>query len=327
MNREPFIRAHEATWAALETLLSRLGSRSPRTVRGEARARAASLPALYRQVCHHLALARARQYGSDLEQRLHDLAHSAHQQLYRRTQTGRGRFFELIAAVFPRRVRAEGRLVWLCAALFFGPLFAMASAVALSPDLVYSVLAPEQVADLELMYAPNPDAEERASSSDLKMFGVYVSNNIGIAFRTFAIGIFFGVGAVFILVYNGVVIGAVFGHLFNVGYQHNLLPFVAGHSSFELLAIVLAGTAGMRLGLALLAPGRASRGAALLAAARAQMPVIYGFTLMLLVAAFIEAFWSSSVTIPPPVRYTVGIAGWLGVLAYFFLMGRGKRGS
>jgi uncharacterized membrane protein SpoIIM required for sporulation len=154
------------------------------------------------------------------------------------------------------------------------------------------------------------------------MFGFYLYNNIGIAFRTFASGIFVGIGSVFILIYNGVVLGAVGGHLYNAGFGGTFFPFVIGHSSFELTAIVLAGATGVRLGLAVLAPGRTTRSRSLREAARASVPVLYGMTALLVVAAFVEAFWSAS-AIAPQVRYLAGAAGWAAVLGYLALAGRG----
>jgi hypothetical protein len=47
-----------------------------------------------------------------------------------------------------------------------------------------------------------------------------------------------------------------------------------------------------------------------------------GATLMLLLAAVVEAFWSSSPVIPPGIKYAVGALGWLLVAAYLGLAGR-----
>jgi uncharacterized membrane protein SpoIIM required for sporulation len=154
------------------------------------------------------------------------------------------------------------------------------------------------------------------------MFGAYLYNNIGIAFRTFASGIFFGLGSAFVLVYNGLVLGAVAGHLHNAGFGETFYPFVIGHSSFELTAVVLAGSTGVRLGLAALAPGRMTRARSLRETARECVPVVYGLTVLLVVAALVEAFWSAS-PVPPPARYLVGAAGWAAVLGYLALAGRG----
>ena len=70
--------------------------------------------------------------------------------------------------------------------------------------------------------------------------GFYVYNNVGIAFRCFATGILFGLGSLFFLIYNGITIGTVLGHVIAAGHGHNILTFVCTHGTFELTAIGIA---------------------------------------------------------------------------------------
>lgn len=314
MNRDLFERRYGPGWTELETMLLALEKR--RRPPGAER-----FPELYRRLCHHLALARTRRYGADLEQRLHGLALRGHQQLYRGDAASPWSLAWWLRAGFPRTVRRDGRLVLACLALLALPTLGMGVGVAAAPDLVYAVLGADQVAGFETMYDPGL-REPREAGTSVMMFGYYLYNNIGIAFRTFASGIFIGVGSVFVLVYNGLVLGAVGGHLHNAGFGTTFYPFVIGHSSFELTAIVLAGATGVRLGLAVLAPGRKPRGRSLRDAARASVPTLYGLTALLVMAAFIEAFWSAS-EIAPLVRYAAGAVGWAAVLGYLAFAGRG----
>ena len=92
--------------------------------------------------------------------------------------------------------------------------------------------------------------------------------------------------------FNGLHIGATFGHISQLGFGENLFSFVAGHGSFELTAIVLCGGAGLKVGYALLNPGSYKRILAVQLAAKEAIKIVYGAALMLLFAAFIEAYWS-----------------------------------
>lgn len=315
MSREIFEKSHELQWKELEASLDRM-EKSPRG------APAPDFPELYRQVCHHLALARHRRYGADLELRLNRLVLRGHQQLYRSRASDLAAALRFATSGFPRLVRSEARLVLLCLLLFAGPLLAMLLAVPWRPELALSVLPPSTVEEMGEQYAPNGSLEAgRPVDSDLLMFGFYIRNNIGIAFRTFASGILAGLGSIFYLVYNGLAIGAVMGHIEHMGYQGNFYPFVIGHGAFELTAIVLAGVAGLRLGLALLAPGRLSRSQALLASGRRAIGVVYGMAGMLTIAAFLEAFWSPSPA-PDTVKLVVGGLLWAYVIFYFLFAGR-----
>jgi uncharacterized membrane protein SpoIIM required for sporulation len=158
--------------------------------------------------------------------------------------------------------------------------------------------------------------------TDWVMFGFYIRNNIGVAFQCFAGGLFAGLGAFFLLAYNGSFVGALAGYLTERGMSSTFYSFVATHSAFEVTAMVLAGAAGLRIGHSLLAPRRLTRVQALVQATRDSVVVLYGVTAMLFVAAAIEAFWSSASWIAPAIKYTVGGACWTSVIAYFVLQGR-----
>jgi len=154
------------------------------------------------------------------------------------------------------------------------------------------------------------------------MFGFYISNNISVSFRTFASGILFGVGSIFFLVFNGLLMGAVAGHLTNAEFTQTFFSFVVGHGSFELTAIAISGAAGLKLGYSLLAPGNLMRKESLMRASKVAIQLVYGVIIMLVIAAFIEAFWSSNNVLMPWQKYLVGGFLWALVIGYFVFSGR-----
>ncbi len=85
---------------------------------------------------------------------------------------------------------------------------------------------------------------------------------------------------------------------------------------------MLAGAAGLRIGHALIAPGRRTRVQALVAASGDTAVLLYGTTAMLVVAAVVEAFWSSATWLALPVKYSVAAVCWAAVLGYLTLQGR-----
>jgi uncharacterized membrane protein SpoIIM required for sporulation len=170
-------------------------------------------------------------------------------------------------------------------------------------------------------------SDGRAESQDAMMAGFYVYNNVGIAFRCFATGIFFGLGSVFFLVYNGLVTGTVLGYVIDAGAGRNILTFVLGHGAFELTAIVIAGGAGLRMGWALVRTDGLTRLGSLRAHSTEVARLVLGAALMLGVAALIEGFWSPS-ALPDPVKWSVAGTLWVGVMIYFVFAGRrAARGS
>jgi uncharacterized membrane protein SpoIIM required for sporulation len=183
--------------------------------------------------------------------------------------------------------------------LFFGPSLAMLAALQFFPDFAYYVLSPDQISGFHEMYDPaNRRLGMRGTDTNFAMFGYYVWNNVQIGFQTFAGGLAFGIGTVYYLVANGVVIGAVAGYLTQIGFAVPFYSFTAGHSALELMAIVVAGAAGLKLGSALYAPGSRSRKSALIATAGQAVRLMWGAAGMFFVAAVVEGFWSPLTTVP-----------------------------
>ncbi|MFI5314810.1 MAG: stage II sporulation protein M [Myxococcota bacterium] len=281
------------------------------------------LPALYRHVCNDLSLVRERQLSTALVAELNDLALRGHQLLYQ-ARTGQwSSVAEFLSVAFPRAVRREWRLVLACHLLFYSLALGLGALAYRSPDVIYSFIEEPAVKQFEDMYEPEHGTVgvERAAADDAAMFGFYIWNNISIAFRTFASGLAFGVGTLASLVFNALTLGMVAGHLIRQGSAQPFFAFAIGHSAFELTAMLLAGVAGMRLGLAIVAPGPRTRLASLRTAASESLPIIAGAALMLTIAAGIEAFWSPRV-LPAGVKYGVGAGLWTLVAAWLAFAGR-----
>src|SRR5512134_3217011 len=326
MRQAVFETRHAPDWRRFEAWLDRHEKLARREQPPAADALPdAEVPRAYRHVCQHLALARDREYSPDLVDRLNRLALRGHHLLYGARGSRGARAIEFVVAGFPRLVRAERALVVAAACLFFGPLFLLLAALQSYPDFVYYLMPPEALAKFQEMYNPgNKRLGMRDADDNVAMFGFYIWNNVKIGFQTFAGGIAFGLGSIFYLLSNGVLIGAIAGYLTQIGYGTTFWAFVSGHSAMELVAIVLSGAAGLRLGGALVAPGQRSRKAALVAAAKPAVRLMYGAAGMFLVAAFIEAFWSPLTAFPPLTKYLVGAVLWGIVIGYFLFAGRDR---
>jgi uncharacterized membrane protein SpoIIM required for sporulation len=319
-----FEALYHSEWKELESqlLLIKNGRRHQRNgadpIQGE------RVAELYRRACEHLALARARNYPRYLLDRLDRVTADAHQVIYQRREFGLSRVKRAFTHDFPRAVRANASYVWTSAALLFVPMLLVGWLVYQRPDLILSVTSAEQAAEFEQMYSDSAETigNTRGPDTDWLAFGGYIANNTGIGFQCFASGIFFGVGSLFFLIFNGVQIGAVAGYLTERGLSETFYSFVVTHGAFELTAIVLAGATGLRLGFSLVAPGRRGRVQSLTQAARETMIIVYGFAVMFLIAAAIEAFWSSARWLPLPLKYSVAAICWISVLSYFTLQGR-----
>jgi uncharacterized membrane protein SpoIIM required for sporulation len=315
-----FEELYQAEWTELEGLLDQLLRRKKAArdtpIRGE------RVAVLYRRACEHLALARARSYPAYILVPLERLTADAHQVIYQRREFGLAKVRHFFGIEFPGTVRANAGYVWLSAALFYIPAIAIGWLMYVRPELILSVVDAGTAASFEHMYSQAAKAVGRAAQSDVLMFGFYIRHNIGIAFQCFAGGLFAGIGSLFYLIYNGAIIGAVAGYLTERGHGPTFWAFVVTHSAFELTAIVLSGAAGLKIGYSLVVPGRLSRVQSLVAATRDCAPIVAGAAGMLLIAAALEAFWSSASWLPHFVKYGVAAACWIGVLGYLTFQGR-----
>ena len=330
MKQAAFEEKFGPRWRLLEGQLRALdgepGQRRIRTLHGAF----LDFPQLYRDVCRDLSIAVERSYSPRLLDHLNRLALDGHRHLYRRNAEFGTAFLRFAAIGFPGRIRRDWRFVGVAAALFCVPAFFIFAGILAAPELIYSVMSAEQINGFEMMYDPEARrigttgtiGTERTAETDVQMFGYYIMNNIGISFRIFASGIAAGFGSALFLVSNGLLLAAVSAHVIHLGFEETFFPFVIGHGAFELSAIVLSGAAGLKLGYALVAPGNTRRVDALRSAAAESVQIIYGVIAMLVVAALLEAFWSSKASIPASAKLVGGAVLWAAVAAYFGFAGR-----
>ncbi len=275
--------------------------------------------ALYRLSCEHLALARSRGFPLHVIERLSSITSRAHQIIYRQSDAGLARVARVLLEDFPAMVRRLRVYVVIAAALLMIPTIAIGIATYLNPDLILSIVDRSTAVQFEQMYSPAAQAfgRPRNIASDWLMFGFYIKNNIGIAFQCYATGVAFGLGALYFLLANGAFGGGIAGYVASLGYGGTFFPFVATHSAFELTAIILCGAGGLRIGQSVLLPGRLTRVAALEFAARETSVIVFGAAVMLVIAAAVEAFWSSAPWVTSTAKYVCAGFCWILVLCFF----------
>lgn len=314
------MRACQARWTDYDRLL---GQREGGRFRD--RAAAWGFPRAYRQVCRDLNLARAQRFSLALVDRLNRMVWAGHQLLYR--QRGQSPLAGLRGLVleFPAALRRFRAAFLLCHVLFYGLAGLAFLYCAAAPEHVRQILGDDTLAQLSESYDPanRHFLKPRGVSTDADMFGFYIYNNISIGLRTFAGGALAGVGSLAMLVFNAIFLGAAAAHIHQSGFDQTFFSFVLGHGAFELTAIIIFSLAGFELGKAIIMPGRLSRSGMLRRQGQAVLPLVAGATLFLVVAATLEAFWSSS-TLAPVIKFRVAAVLW--ALVYGFMIFGGRRG-
>ena len=323
MTQRNFIFKREQDWKELERLLTETGKKGS-SARSRIRERAAWFPRAFRQLTGDLNTARSNGYDPVLIERLNRLTLEGNQILYGSKPFSLKAFSTFLFQTFPRSVRAQWKSFCACFFIFFGLAVFTALLCVRFPGFIYELMSPWETMSLEDMYNPESPyyLKPREVSTDADMFGFYIYNNISLAFITFAGGLIAGIGSLFILAFNGIFIGAVAGHIINCGFYSTFFPFVIGHSAFELTAIILSAQAGFSLGYRLFITRGLSRGASLREAGKTAIPIISGSALMLVIAAVIEAFWSSRHELGTTIRIIAGSFMIFLVFFYFVFIGR-----
>jgi uncharacterized membrane protein SpoIIM required for sporulation len=316
VNKPSFLQKREPAWQRFEVLLARAEASGSRLTPEEV----TELSELFRALCYDLAQVRSRDWGSSLESYLNDLVVRGHGAFYGRRPAEKGQVLHFLSTRFPRLLRENRHFFWSALALFAVPMAVSWIVVAREPSLAHRVLPGTDLYTMEQMYSGEIEEGERP---DAAMAGFYVQHNTSIAFQCFALGFFLGLGTAYVLLANGIMLGTVAGYVTSQGHSERFLSFVVSHSSFELTAIVVAGTAGLVLGHAIVAPGALSRAGALRARGRVAVELALGSAAMLFVAAMIEGFWSAQ-PLEPIVKYVVALFLWLAVIGYLGLSGRSE---
>lgn len=312
----------EATWRELDHLLADLDAEP---LRRASTSQVLRLGELYRAACTDLMLAEAHDLPRDTVAYLHGLVGRAHNAVYR----GKGfRFADWGATLFgevPRRLRADPALR-LAALVFWGGFLLCAALAAGRPGFTEKLIGEPFVAQMDEMYSQPVDEKRKdgLSRNDTAMAGFYIQHNTSIGLQCFAWGLVFGLGSLYELASNGMILGAVFGHMLSGPNARNFYVFVTAHGPFELTAIVLSGAAGLRLGWGLIDTRGQTRLASLHREAVRALPTVGAAAVLFVLAAFLEGYVSAS-RLPYAAKAGVAIASAALLIAYLGLGGREFR--
>lgn len=312
---EKFIEARRPRWERLEKLLQSLE-------RGKGRSlQPSDLPdvgRLYREATADLARLQAFQQEAALPDELLDylnhLVARAHGQIYRSPIPGWTRLLSFLHSTFPQTFRAT--CSWTLAALaifLFGCAYGFVAG--LIDDTFIPLVAPphliQQVEGGKVWFDSILAVRPLASS-------VIMTNNISVTFLAFALGITFGLGTVYIMAFNGLLLGTLAALCHLHGLSVDFWSFVLPHGVIELSAIFIAGGGGLLLGSALVAPGDLSRKEALTQRGRKAVQLILGCVPLLIFAGVVEGFFSPA-HLPPWIKFLTAALLFVFLLCYLIL--------
>jgi len=312
-----FIDTRKDNWKRLEELLAKTEGVSG--LRGLPRAEVRELGELYRRAAADLAVARAETRDPKLINYLNGLVIRAHGKIYRAEGQGLKLFRKFLVSEFPATFRLTYR--YTLAAFFIFAFFAGASFILCYTDQGFI----DTLGLSEVQALAQSDSKWWLELNQANQIGSsqILTNNIQVSFMAFAMGALAGLGTIYVLANNGLLIGGVVGTCFreNPAFGSELLSFMVGHGVVELSCIFIAGGAGLMIGRSMLVPGDLSRIDAIKASGIRAVKLAVGCAFLLVFAGIIEGFLSPS-NLPSFVKYGTGAATGAVMYAYLCLSGR-----
>jgi uncharacterized membrane protein SpoIIM required for sporulation len=299
-------------WDTLETLVTACARRG---VGALGRAELRELALLYRQTAADLSVAREDPSGAPLARYLNTLLGRAHNLIYSGHAPHARGIVHFYTRVFPGVFRATLPYTLTATALFAAGLLAGALMAWADPGFERLLLGGTMIDTIERgeMWTRSIVGIKPLASSAI------MSNNILVSFTAFAGGILAGIGTVYMMIFNGLMIGTIAVACHRSGLSVSLWSFVAPHGTLELPAIFMAGGAGLLMAKGLLAPGFLSRRDSLTEAAAVAVRLVLGVIPLLIVAGIIEGFISPT-DIPVRMKFAFGASMFILLAAYVSLV-------
>lgn len=313
----------EADWQRLEAIVKKMESGRIRKLSDE---ELLALPVLYRTVASSLSIARETSLDAATLAYLEALVQRAWFVVYGPRSSLLGWLRRFLGGGWSAAVRA----IWIDILIALVIMVAGAAVgwllVASDPEWYYAVV-PGQFADTRVPGATREVLQQTltdgADQGGLAVFAAYLfNNNAQVAILAFALGFAFGIPTLMLLIQNTAGLGAMLWLYHGQGLLIDFAGWLSVHGTTELFAILLAGGAGLHIGRAMVFPGDKPVLEATAIAGRRGAQVMMGVVIMLIFAAFLEAYPRQLVT-DTGSRFAIGgfmLAFWL---AYIILPGRG----
>ena len=325
MDLDHFMRSREPGWKRLEQLLNAF-EKSPAWEGGPERVK--ELVALYRQACSDLNQARSYTANPDLLGALNELTGRGYRLIY--TQSSGSSLRETLWTFFAVHIPAtfQKEVKYVLAALLpflLGALFGYcavsanpSNATAFIPAMFFNSSPKERVKDIEDSGKERIDTMEKALSFGSSLY----THNIQVTFAAFSLGALTLIGGVYLLFYNGVILGAMACMYHADGVAPFFYAWVGPHGALELPAIIFGGAAGLRAGRALLFPGELTRQASVREAFAPVWRMLCAAAVMLVFAGMIEGSFSqfSARTVSYGVKIGVALCLFASLMAYLFFL-------
>ncbi|MDD4295751.1 MAG: stage II sporulation protein M [Ruminiclostridium sp.] len=311
MNEASFINTHKDIWQELETTLRHLPGKRKKSEDFEIIHR---LLFLYQSSCEHLSVARTRYGNTSTVDYLNNLVARAHQSIYVTKPNSFSRLTRFLINGFPALLKQEKRLVLISTGIFAFFFFFSFLFTVFNENYALSFVPAEYVNAIK-------GNNQQAATINYSVASVFIfTNNIRVGILAFALGITFGVGTVYVLATNGLLLGALAAVAFNSGNSYNFWSLIVPHGVPELFCIFVCGGAGLLIARSMLFPKTQSRRSSFIEGGRKAIFLLIGTIPLFILAGLTEGYFTP-LPIDPIYKY-IGAAFWLLLLSVYIFLKR-----
>ncbi|MEH7335747.1 stage II sporulation protein M [Neobacillus drentensis] len=310
MNLKQFVKMHREDWKQLELLISAL-SKSRKSITGD---NITQFNRLYQKAAQNLSYSQTYFPNDEVTQYLNGLVAKSHNLLYKDQVSS----FKQIRYFFGTKFVGLFLEQWkfVVVAMFLFTIGALGSFISVynDPLHIYSLIP----ANIAQGIDPEQVGSDRGAVDSSLMSASIMTNNIKVAIFAFAGGITFGLLTIYLLVYNGILIGALAALFWHHDKSYDFWAFIVPHGMIELTAIFIAGGAGLLMGYKLFVPGQLSRGYQLKNQAKRSVQLLLGTIPLFVIAGVIEGFITPA-AISLEAKYLVAFLTVVGLILYIVI--------
>lgn len=307
MRIKQFVQQNRDDWKKLEHLLAEL-HHNKRQISGQ---KINQFNRLYQKTAQHLSYCQTYFPEEDVTAYLNELVAKSHNLLYKNQVSSLKQIKTFFTTTFIKLLLEQWKAVLFAMLLFAGGALAAFLSVLNNPVNLYMIL-PEDVAQ---SIDPSQIGADSGAVNSSTMSAMIMTNNIQVAFLAFAGGITFGILTVYLLISNGIMIGALAAVYAQSGQSYEFWAYIVPHGIIELTAIFIAGGAGLLMGYKFFVPGPYKRVHQFTYQAKRSVQLLIGTIPLFVIAGIIEGYITPS-TLSLEVKYTVALLTLLSLILY-----------
>ncbi|MDR7236748.1 stage II sporulation protein M [Neobacillus drentensis] len=310
MNVKQFVKMHREEWKQLEELITTL-SKHRRSITGD---RITQYHRLYQKAAQNLSYSQTYFPNDEVTQYLNGLVAKSHNLFYKDQVSSLKQIRHFFSVKFIGLLLEQWKFVIFAMILFLIGALGSFLSVMNDPLHIYAILPTEIAKGVD----PDQLGKGHEAVDSSLMSASIMTNNIKVAIFAFAGGITFGLVTVYLMVYNGIIIGALAALFWHHGKSYDFWAYIVPHGMIELTAIFIAGGAGLLMGYKLFVPGQFSRSYQLKQQAIRSVQLLLGTIPLFVIAGIIEGFITPA-AISLEAKYIVAFLTVVGLILYMVI--------